>query len=400
MSKVKAIFQNKWVRLIGISSIIALPILFGTIFMSNQSWTLGGEKTILMWFEHVSKDSPERRNEWKDSLLLIDVHDDKTLVTLYDEDSLKCGTEIAVNHAHLYRMLQDLQKADNYRYIILDVFLDKEIAQSGDSTLYQLIASMSRIVVACGTEPLADSCLYSKAGSVQYSTTLWENDFVKYTYIDNGQRSMPLFMYEELTGKHVVRKGPFLCEDGDLVQRNVILTYNVVWNKRLYDRRLCSDMICDDSSDEPAILPSRSDGKYVLIGDFKSDIHNTFLGEMPGILINFNAYCSLVKGHHRLSLWYLFNLYVVFVLLVLLTIHRSTLARFVMWFGYPVILGALCLTTYICYHQTYDVLSITLLYYLLEKLVYIWECRESIRWWFKRNKVILWVRKKLEKHLK
>ena len=56
MSKVKAVFQNKWVRLIGISSIIALPILFGTIFMSNQSWTLGGEKTILMWFEHVSKD--------------------------------------------------------------------------------------------------------------------------------------------------------------------------------------------------------------------------------------------------------------------------------------------------------------------------------------------------------
>ncbi len=394
MSKVKKFFQNKMFRLIGLSSIIALPLLFGTIFMSSQSWTLGGEKTLLMWFEHFCNDNQTNQNEWEDSLLLIDVHDDKTLVTLYDEDSLKYGTEIAVNHAHLYRLLQDLHKADNYRYIVLDVFLDDEISQSDDSALYQLITSMPRIVVARSSQPLADSCLYSKAGTAQYSTTLWENDFVKYTYIINEQRSMPLFMYEELTGRRIEQKGTFLCEEGNLVQRNVILTYNIVWNNRLSDRRLYSDMLCEEDPDASTIQPSKSDGKYVLIGDFKSDIHNTFLGEMPGAIINFNAYCSLLNGHHRISLWYLFNLYVVFVLLVFLTIHRIKFSRIVMWFGYPAILSALCLMTYIRYHQVYDVLSITLLFYLLEKIVYIWECRESICQWIRENRFTMWFKKK------
>lgn len=380
-------FHIKWLKLTSLSALIALPILLVTLYMFNQSWTLGGEKAILMWYEHFHQDQ-NTEIALEDSLLLIDVHSDKQIVNLY-EDGLKYGSEVVVNHAHLYRLLRELYENNNYRYIMLDVFLDAEIAQPEDSALYKLIATMPRIVIARSSMPLADSCLYKKAGITQYSTTLWENDFVKYPYWVDGQCSMPLFMYEELTGKQITRKGSLLIDDSQIVQSSTILTFDLVWNSRLSNRRYYSDMLCSDSSNVKIFKPEKTEGKYVLIGDYGSDIHNTFLGEMPGILINYNAYRSLANGHHRISIWYIFSLFFIFMLLVLVTIHHSNFARLVMWLGYPIILGALCMFVYIYYHKTYDILSVTFLFYLLEKIVYTWDNRFIIYNYIQTHKPFL-----------
>lgn len=373
----------KQLRLILLSVAIALPIWCFTIVMFNKSWTLGGEKALLMWYEHLHNGQHE--NVWADSLLLIDMSTDKEIVTQYDEEDYKNCSNVSVNHSHLYKILRELYEAGNYRYIMLDIFLDKDVSQPADTALYQLIDSMPRIVIARSDSPLADSCLYAKSGLVQYSTTLWENDFVKFPFWTDNHRSMSLKMYEELARKDMKRDGMIMFDDGQYAQTSAILTYNVVWDDKLSNLLFHTDMLYEDSAITQVFPPEDIDGKYVLIGDFKNDMHNTFLGEMPGVLINFNAYVSLVKGYHRISFWYLLCLFIVFTLLVILTIHHSHFARVVMWFGYPVVLGALGLFTYVNFNQIYDVLSVTFMFYLLEKIIYIWDHRHHICKWIQTH---------------
>lgn len=374
--------KDKWIELCKIallSGVIAIVILGFTMMMFNKSWTLGGEKAILTWYEHLTNN--HHNGTWGDSLLFIDMSSDKEIVRRYDDEGYKISTNVSVNHSNLYRILRELHDAGNYKFIMLDIFLDEEVSQPADTALYRLISTMPRIVIARSNASLADSCLYAKAGIVQYSTTLWENDFVKYPYWADGQRSMPLKMYEEMTGKSIKFDDAITVDEGQYVQTNEILTYNVVWDEELSESVFYTDMIYADSTCNQAFLPDDFDGKYVLIGDFEYDKHNTFMGEMPGVLINFNAYVSLVNGHHRLSHWYLFSLYFVFILLVILTIYHSRFARIVMWLGYPFILGAFGLFTYVCFNQVYDILSVTFIFYILEKLVYIWDYRRDICKW-------------------
>lgn len=381
--------KEKWIELFKIallSGVIAIVILGFTMMMFNKSWTLGGEKTILMWYEHFTNNHHD--SAWGDSLLLIDMSSDKEIVRRYDDEGYKISTNVSVNHANLYKILRELHEADNYRYIMLDIFLDEEVSQPADTALYQLISAMPRIVIARSNAPLADSCLYAKAGIVQYSTTLWENDFVKYPYWSDGQRSMPLKMYEEITDKSIKFDNAITVDEGQYVQTNEILTYHVAWDDVLAESVFYTDMLYADSTCNKAFQSDDFAGKYVLIGDFENDKHSTFLGEMPGVLINFNAYVSLVNGHHRLSFWYLLSLYLVFILLVILTIYHSQFARIVMWLGYPFILGGLGLFTYVCFNQVYDILSVTFIFYILEKLVYIWDYRRDICKWVKNHYVI------------
>lgn len=387
--KIKRVCLRNLLKPIGISALIAIPILFLTLAANNLRWTFGAEKAKLMWYEHLRRGwGGEVGNDvLVDSmLLLIDVHNDRLLV----EDEMEGGREAVVNHAHLYKLLRELSEGDDYKYIMLDVFLDAGISQPGDSALYRLIASMPRIVIPKAPKPLADSCLMSKAGAAQYGTAIWETDFVKYPYWTKDESSMPLMMYEELTGRHVSRYGPLLFEGKQLVRSSTILTYEIVEDERLMENRLFMDMIVSDSIDSPVLFtPDMAKDKYVLIGDFSSDRHNTFLGSMSGTLINFNAYLSLVRGHHYITIGLIFGLYLLFIFLVFVTIHYTSFSRFIMWLGYPAILLIVCLLTYIWSNQVYDVLWVTIIFYLLEKLVYLWENRKKIKEWGKAKRVMI-----------
>ena len=50
--------------------------------------------------------------------------------------------------------------------------------------------------------------------------------------------------------------------------------------------------------------------RYLLIGDFENDIHNTHLNKQTGTLILFNAFLHLHNNLHILSVWYLIIFYI------------------------------------------------------------------------------------------
>lgn len=347
--------HNRFIR-VGLSAIISLIFLLITLLCSDIAIPLSSEKMLFKNFELLKQYisvSNDEQNSMLDSVLLVDTHYAQTLVSEYEDTA---SFVPVTDRRLLLRLLQHLNKDSTYKYILLDISLSKDVRQEEDTTLYKLIASMPRISISMPeNEDIADSCLHPKTGEVGYLTALWENDFVKYPYLQNGKKSLPLKMYEDLTGQTNIRH--------DILARSsVFLTYDyteISWIHRLEDDGFI-DMIAEDTY---------AKDKYVLIGDFEDDIHTTYIGELPGVIINFNAYLALTEGHHRIKGWMIFMLWGAFFLLVYQTLTQSRFTWLFMWIGYPVYLTIICFAIYYYFYEVYDILIATSLFYILKTIV-------------------------------
>lgn len=374
-----------WWRYLWLSLPVTVLILMLMLVASNWHTPLGTEKATLQWFDWVSQKvyGPKPPSTMADSVLLVDVHYDKRLVIERDADGCPIGRLPVADHDKLYRLLRYLEQQD-YRYILLDIFFDKAISEPQDSSLYSLIARMPRLGIALPPDSLeiATEQMKPKAGVATYSTALWENDFVKYRFFsDDSIKSLPLKMYEEMTGR-IIEPGRFVATDGNAwVRTSAFLTFELTNDndRKRYKHYNLGDIV-GDSLDGVVYEPMLNSedfpvsGKYILIGDFKDDRHNTFRGPMSGTFINFNAYLTLLQGHHRLSFWLLLILGVAFWALAFITIHHSSFSRVFMWLGYPFYLMVLCLFSYLLFREVYDVLAATLFFYSLETIV---QCIEN-----------------------
>ena len=356
------------------ASLIALLFMAVTLWVTNMRLPFGGEKTLLQgYYIFLEKTglAPEQP-DLSDSLLLIDIHYDRQMVMEHNEYGDPVGMVPVTDRQKLYTLLQYLKRTDNYRYIMLDVLLDSAVSQPADTALYHLIASMPRIVLPTPPDgQLADTCLLPKTGTAYYSTAIWENDFVKYPLLSGHQQSMPLKMYTELTGRTLTPYGPLAIDRG-LANRSVMLTYEMTDESNLYQLgwSILGEATYDDGTQGESMLTDDelARDRYVLIGDFEDDRHTTYAGELSGIIINFNAYLTLLRGYHRVSFPMLAIMFVLFWFLVRLTLSRRTWARVLMWMGYPIYLSLACILTYHLCHEVYNLLVTVILFYLLETL--------------------------------
>lgn len=359
----KWITHHTRIKRVGLAAAIALLFLFITLICSDNALPLSSEKVLFKNFEflkHSLLHNDKGTDSMLDSVLLINTHYAQTLVDEIDGvDTL--GKVPVTNRQLLFRLLNHLHDEGTYKYVLLDISLDKNVRQDTDTALYQLIDSMPRIGIAMPEEmAIADTSLSSKAGEVGYYITHWENDFIKYPYLLNDRPSLPLKMYEELTGRTIHKHG-LLYTDGGLVRSSVFLTYDFTDYSFLYDL---------------GSAPFDARGRYVLIGDFNDDVHNTYIDTLPGVIINFNAYLTLLNGHHRVKFGMLLILFASFFLLVYQTLTQSRFTWLFMWVGYPVFLTVICFVIYYLYNEVYDILITTSLYYLLKTIV---ECRRECK---------------------
>lgn len=364
-------------RPLALSALMAAVLLVLTFLAMNTRWSVSGEKMTLKYYELLRAVVCGEREpvSMEDSVLLIDVHYDKRMVMERDADTGDPkGMVPVVDRSKLLRLLQQLDKTRDYRYILIDVAFDAEVPQPEDDALFQLIARMPRITVAMpfDRQP-ADSILLPKMGCAQYGTSIWENDFVKYPYLTEGAKSMPLKMYEELTGRTVADHGWFCTEGWALARRSVIQTFElqVVKLEELRDSDLQpvnvptdlgTGILGDPLGGESfgAIFDDDAhwaDGKYLLIGDYEDDLHTTYNNDdVAGTVINFNAYLSLLRGHHRVSLLFLLVLFALYWWLMYLVVaDRSVTFKRIMGFS-SLTMSAWCLLSYWLTDEVYDVL--------------------------------------------
>lgn len=309
------------VKRLTLAVLLSIIVILTSYFVGNTSYPMAGEKAALVKLNNWKSYLNLTHDSVPDDVLLLNVSYDKTM-TPYQEEGLELGQIPITDRRKLLDFLTKARQADNYKYIMMDVILERGIETEFDSALFHTIASMPRIVIPVHSDaPLQDSILYAKAANADYNITHDETNFTRFQFLNDGVPSMPLKMYEAQTGNTIEKHGPFYTCDGHLCSSAITLklpikisgTYlekgegatNMRERSYLY---LGADVLSVDS-----IVPVAEQirDKIVVIGDFNNDVHRTYLGFQPGSVICLNAYYALQRGEHRVN--YLFTLFLFFV---------------------------------------------------------------------------------------
>lgn len=385
-------------RLTAASAAIAAVLLCLSYLFNSLPYSFGGDVSAQVWTERIGFIFNGRRNHLPDSIALVNVAYDKTLVDydgrLYSTpgDNRRAPSgRIALTDRR--KLLDFLKAAKNsrYRYIMLDVRFDDDIESDSVSlALFDLIGSMERIAFAVheGSDPVADAPL-DKAAFGDYNITAFESNAVKYPIIHGGRPSMAAAMYSALDGGSISTFGPLTFDRGALCLRSLFLDYPV----RVFDRAVESNGLMPADyyymnlgvdllagPDSVARIRDYVDGRIVVIGDFDNDVHDTSIGQLAGSLINLNAYISLSQGRHKISWPYVVMLFAIYALIALCLIKRqspvdmipalrrrkSTALRFLFSLvGFSVVLSLLSLLLYLAAAIIYSIVLPSLYFSLI-----------------------------------
>jgi hypothetical protein len=258
-----------------------------------------------------------------DDLFAINVSYDRALVDITDEYGMPKGNADITDRSKLLHLLQHIKRADNYKYVILDVFFEDGYHTASDSALFHTIASMDRIVIPKHYEiKLADPILEQKAYYSDYQTNFIESNFVKFEFLKNGEYSLPFPVYNDLriaNGEKPVtlsHLGPFYFGRGHLCRKSVAMRFPVtMWdeydqegNKNFYN--MGSDLLQVDTLIN---IADYIKDRVVVIGDYTDkDIHDTYFGPIAGCMINYNAVLALQRDDYIInwsSIFFLFIMY-------------------------------------------------------------------------------------------
>lgn len=389
-----------------LSSFFSIFFLLLSYWATNLGFPISGEKLLLSRIEMVRGYFKRPKAHFTDSVLFINVTYDKELRPITDKNGIALGYAPVTNRQKLLRLLEYLNKKDDYKYILLDVFFPKRIHTKWDEELFETILSMPRIVIPCHSdEAIADERLMKKAGLADYITTYSESDFVKYPYFTSKQKSIPVKMYEEMTGRDIKKHGPFYTDGCRLVRSSIVLTFDIKANTLIADNReliwhnlgmnLLGDSIPELKAQGDSLLyvPNKTSDKYIIIGAYNGDdSHATFLGEESGAVILFNAYISLLHGHHVISISLFVILFATFFILSYLALSRrhikdvlqtmiqtstnrwkrrvlKVLNWLCSWIGLSVFLSILCVLTYLFLGEAYDILITSTAFYLFNLII-------------------------------
>ena len=317
-----------WIRqerkLVTLSVLTSTVIIIFTYVMGNTGYPLPGETGALKRITDYKKFLGMQLGNVPDSILFINVCYDKALVP-YEENEVPVGNTIITDREKLLQFLTKAKEANNYRYIFMDVFFEEGMETEYDSALFSTIVSMDRIVIPKhkGVK-MCDSILYRKASNADYATTWQALTFSRYQYIHDDDESVALKIYQDRFGSNIEKHmgGLYYTDQGRLCQNSATLLLPIRIMGSLLDEEgqvrernyiyLSADLL---DLDEVMPISEQIDDKLIVIGDFKNDVHSTFLGSQPGSSILFNGYIALSQGAHLVNWLYYGLLFVVYIVI-------------------------------------------------------------------------------------
>ena len=172
---------------------------------------------------------------------------------------------------------------------------------------------------------LADDRLTAKAANADYLTT-WKQLTCAHIQFLHGDTipSVALKMYADrnhLDGFGITPHlgGLWYTDNGRLCQNGATLFVDVtitgsLFNEESQMRERNYIYLGADLLDLDSIIPVKEqiEDKILVIGDFKSDVHSTYVGAQPGSAICINAFLMLMKGKHLVNWLAVLLLFIVY----------------------------------------------------------------------------------------
>ena len=318
-----------------LSLILSLILIVTGYFVNNMTLFTGENLDQYYLTQKLCSLLGVRSSIDRSDAFMVNVSYDKELITLKGDDSDKpYGNAAITDRSKLYRLLKLLKEQGEYKYIILDVVFDPDDVSSADTLLFPLIKSMDNIVIIRDDEISApDESLKSKSAYADYRATITATNFTRYRYLaKNDAPYIPLKVYEDLHDVEFKRHGlsflPFYSCGGRLCYNSCFIAFddekfdvfsasyeeNAPKNYYNLTSDLLEDSIFTNDAERQRRILNLSKGKYVIIGNFTEDVHDTYMGLMPGSLIIYKALKTLEEGRHIVTFWQMLYWFVIFTL--------------------------------------------------------------------------------------
>lgn len=368
-----------------IFSLIMATVLSVTCYvMENLSVDLLGKSWLYYLFEKPFKPKEFQSDQ---QVAFINVSHDRQLVNLVPGDSILGNIDITDRKALLTFLQRLEQEKVNYEYILLDLRFEKGLETEVDSLLFDQILHMRKIVIAThdslsnGGYEIADPRLLSRAGRSDYKQFGIASDFSRYTFLQDGEPSLALKMYDEVHGRTStsIRKvgklplyvaerrlcvnSPMIFISGNVYNENIAMMIAAEKGRFMLDpdsdcfyQDLGADFLnigCD--------LKADLDNKYIVIADFERDTHDTYVGNISGAYITWMAFQYLMKRLHLLSWSFVILYFCIYLLIVLMLFYINkqllnpnyannlAVQTFCRWFRWLASIFLLYIVTFLAY---------------------------------------------------
>lgn len=318
--------RKKQLRIWLISIANAFFMLGFTYYWLSLPYTFGDEAFLIKWSSLIKKSlfgfDPKPSPE---DVLFVDVSNNKTTINGINDfgEQSPYRRKVITDRQHLaeFFALMNRYKAD-VKFVLCDVLfedttrydslLEKEFEKMGDKLLgVSHLTTEGKYI-----RPVVDL----NFAPATYSAT--EGLFLKFPLLlEDTLNTAPLVMFQKL---HHARfnKGKWMY----WTNKRLSLPAPIVdFKVRNTDFRLGTELGEANFTfwDMGFILDSREfmgdealseyfKDKIILIGDFKDDMHMTPFGKMPGLLIIYNAYLTLVSKQNVISSGWIFFLLIAF----------------------------------------------------------------------------------------
>lgn len=331
-------WKKSYKRII-VATISSLFLLIASYLYNNSPLSLFDDIEHYTWLELLRQKLGFSEGA-EDDVVYINVSYDKKLIPVNDEYEMPIGNIDITDREKLSQLLDLLNGAD-YKYIFMDVRFEKGFADNDpyiaedscmmtvDEKLFSLIIHTPRLVVANHSDiELAADSIRSKTALSDYMSTITATNFVRYEYLQDGQESVPLHIYREMTGREITSCGLMYFDEGSLCYKSPFLQIPRDFDQNDDDSKpylnMGADILNEEMGGIGSDLKELVKGKYVVIGDFVNDRHDTYIGMQPGSYISSVATNYLFAGKHLVNWLSVVIMGIVYFLITLSMFHKKS----------------------------------------------------------------------------
>lgn len=299
--------------------LLALLMFVVFIIYNNSNFSIPGEEELTTKVQVL--DEMILPGRFKPPYDFVFVNVGKDLELIKDDEG---GDNVITDRAKLGSFLKLLADSNRHQFLLCDIVFDMPSPE--DSLFRENSKGLTRAVFPkhFGDSGIVPSIFPLPMFLADYHTNTGKFNRFRLIYQDS-EKTIPVAIHEQLQGANYRKRWGIDFCDKKLYLRAIspkyyIRQYDLAESKRYPNFNLGELLILQN---EPSFYNKFLRNKFIVVGNFETDVHDTPVGKMPGSLILLNTYLSLLNGNHQFSFGWIATMLLIFFLISFYMVHGA-----------------------------------------------------------------------------